>query len=130
MGHADDPIEPALDADPEAYVEEALEEMIEHADHAFAAESFGTTAAEQLRGPSFDQRLSEEGTDELIADGAFEIEDLDAPDEEPRLVGEGGIHRDPFPAAEDLAMTVRDDAPGHVDHPDDYLEPAPQPDAD
>ncbi len=51
------------DLDPEDDPGEDLEVMIELADHAFGAESFGVTAEEQLRGETLDQRLAEERSD-------------------------------------------------------------------
>ena len=42
--------------------------MIEHADHALGAESFGTTADEQERGEPIDSRLAEERPSRPISD--------------------------------------------------------------
>ena len=53
----DDPERLDPDLDPDDEPGEDLEASIELADHAFGAESFGTTAEEQLRGESLDQRL-------------------------------------------------------------------------
>jgi len=101
---------------------EELEEMIEHADHAFGTESFGTTADEQERGEPLDSRLAEERTDRPIRDAELGIIDEDVPDDESEMVGEAVGERDPFVAPEEVAMSVRDEAPGAVDHPDDYTE--------
>jgi hypothetical protein len=101
---------------------QALEEMIEHADHALGTESFGTTADEQERGEPIDARLAEEGSSRPILDDELGIIDEDVPDDEEELVGEAVGERDPFVAPEDVAMTVREEAPGAVDHPDDYIE--------
>lgn len=101
---------------------EELEEMIEHADHAFGTESFGTTADEQERGEPLDSRLAEERTDKPILDDELGIIDEDVPDDESEMVGEAVGERDPFVAPEEVAMSVRDEAPGAVDHPDDYTE--------
>jgi hypothetical protein len=101
---------------------EALEEMIEHADRASGAESFGTTADEQERGEPIDARLAEEQTDRPIHDTELGLIDEDGPDEEAEMVGEAIGERDPFVAPEDSAMSVRDEAPGAVDHPDDHTE--------
>ena len=38
------------------------------------------------------------------------------------MVGEAVIERDPLVAPEDAAMTIRERAPGAVDHEDDYVE--------
>jgi hypothetical protein len=101
---------------------EALEETIEHADHAAGAESFGTTADEQERGEPLDARLAEERSDRPILDTELGLIDEDGPDDESELVGEAVSERDPFVAPEESAMSVRDEAPGAVDHPDDHSE--------
>ena len=101
---------------------EDLEEMIEHADHALGAESFGTTADEQERGEPIDSRLAEERPSRPILDDELGLIDEDVPDDESEMVGEAVGERDPFVAPEDVAMSVREEAPGAVDHPDDYIE--------
>ena len=101
---------------------EALEETIEHADHAAGAESCGTTADEQERGEPLDARLAEERSDRPILDTELGLIDEDGPDDESELVGEAVSERDPFVAPEESAMSVRDEAPGAVDHPDDHSE--------
>ena len=101
---------------------EALEEMIEHADHAFGTESFGTTANEQDRGEPIDSRLAEEQRSRPLRDEELGILDEDVPDDESEMVGETVAERDPFVAPEEVAMSVREEAPGGVDHPDDYIE--------
>jgi len=101
---------------------EDLEEMIEHADRARGAESFGTTADEQERGEPIDARLAEERPSRPILDDELGIIDEDVPDDESEMVGEAVGERDPFVAPEEVAMTVREEAPGAVDHPDDYTE--------
>jgi hypothetical protein len=96
--------------------------MIEHADRPFASESFGTTAEEQEYGESLDQRLAEERPDKPTVDSTLAIEDFDAPDDEPEMVGEATIEHDPFVAPAEAAMTVRERVPGAVDHPDEHGE--------
>jgi hypothetical protein len=98
---------------------EELEAMIERADRPFASESFGTTAEEQEEGESLDQRLGEERPDKPSLDRQLAIEDFDAPDDEKEMVGQASLEHDHFVAPEEAAMTVRDRAPGAVDHPDD-----------
>src|SRR5690349_21782084 len=83
---------------------EDLEAMIEQADRPFASDSFGTTAEEQEEGESLDQRLAEEAPSRSTVDSTLSIEDVDAPDDEPELVGEGTIEHDPFVAPEEAAM--------------------------
>ena len=119
----DDPERLDPDLDPEDDPDEDLEATIELADHAFGAESFGVTAEEQLRGESMDQRLAEERPDRQPRDVEIAIEDVDAPDTESQMVGEAIIDRDPLVAPEEAAMSIRDRAPGAVDHEDDYVEP-------
>jgi hypothetical protein len=110
------------DLDPQDDPGEDMEVMIELADHAFGAESFGVTAEEQVRGETLDQRLAEERSEGPPKDLDIEIEDFDAPDHEPQMVGEAIVDRDPFVSAETAAMTIRDRAPGGVDHEDDYVD--------
>jgi hypothetical protein len=120
--HASDPDSGEdLDEDPG----EELEAMIEQADRPFASESFGTTAEEQDEGEPLDQRLAEERPSRPIVDSTLAIEDFDAPDDENELVGHASIEHDPFVAPEEAAMTVREGAPGAVDHPDEHgdIEP-------
>src|SRR5439155_12903484 len=94
------------------------------ADRPFATESFGTTAEEQGEGEPLDQRLREERPDKTPLDLQLAIEDFDAPDDEREMVGQGSVEQDRFVAPEEAAMSVRDRAPGAVDHPDDYdVEP-------
>ncbi len=110
-----------LDADPG----EDLEAMIEQADGPFASDSFGTTAEEQEEGEPLDRRLAEERPSGPAVESGLEIEDVDAPDEEPEMVGEGGIELDPFVSPEEAAMTIRGEAPGATDHPDEHGDVEP-----
>jgi len=123
MSASDDPQPSARDIDGSEELEEdpgeELEAMIEQADRPFASESFGTTAEEQEEGEPFDQRLGEERPDKPALDLQLAIEDFDAPHDEKEMVGQASLEHDPFVAPEEAAMTVRDKAPGAVDHPDD-----------
>jgi hypothetical protein len=119
----DDPERLDPDLDPDDDPGEDLEAVIELADHAFGVESFGVTADEQLRGESLDERLAEERPDGQPKDLEIAIEDFDAPDDEPQMVGEAVIERDPLVAPEESALSIRERAPGAVDHEDDYVEP-------
>jgi hypothetical protein len=118
----DDPERLDPDLDPEDDPGEDLEAMIELADHAFGAESFGVTAEEQVRGESLDERLAEEHPVGPSRDLEIAIEDFDAPDHEPQMLGEAVIDRDPLVSPEEAALSIRDRAPGGVDHEDDYVE--------
>ena len=103
---------------------EDLEAMIEQADRPFASESFGTTAEEQKEGEPLDQKLKEERSGKPPLDVQLAMENFDAPDDEKEMVGQASLEHDHFVAPEEAAMTVRDEAPGAVDHPDDHnLEP-------
>jgi hypothetical protein len=123
MSASDDSQPPAWEVDAGEDLEEdpgeELEAMIEQAERPFASESFGTTAEEQEEGESLDQRLGEEQPDKPPLDRQLAIEDFDVPDDEKEMVGQGTLEHDPFVAPEEAAMTVRERAPGAVDHPDD-----------
>lgn len=111
-----------LDDDPQEDPGEELEAMIEHADRPFASESFGITVEEQREGESLDQRLAEERPDKPTVDVAFAVQEADGPDDEAEMLGDASLQHDSFAAPEEAAMTMRDDAPGAVDHADDLTE--------
>jgi hypothetical protein len=90
------------------------------ADHAFAAESSGTTPEEALEGESLDLRLAAERPDEPRIDAALSVLDEGLTDDEDELVGSAVIERDEFASPEEAALTVRDDAPGATDHDDPH----------
>lgn len=118
-----DDVDPNAEVDPDDDAGEGLEAMIEQADHAFGAESFGTTAEEERRGETLDQRLAEERPDRRRNDTELAIEDTDQPDDEAQLVADATIEREAYVAPEESAMTVSDTAPGGVDHDgDEYVE--------
>ena len=127
MRATDDSQPPARDIDgsedPEEDPGEELEAMIERADRPFASESFGTTAEEQEEGEPLDQKLAEERPDTPPRDLQLAIEDSDAPDDEKEMVGQASLEHDDYVAPEEAAMTIRDSAPGAVDHPDDDAPP-------
>jgi hypothetical protein len=105
------------------------------------------TAEEQREGRSLDARLAEETRDRdaLEERPVGEIVEEDRPDSEPELVSElatpsddvtesdentagfaadtGGDIEETSPSAEELAVSVRDEAPGGTDdESDDYVE--------
>jgi hypothetical protein len=127
MRATDDSRPPAWDGDGSEDLEEdpgeGLEAMIEQADRSFASESFGTTAEEQEEGESLDDKLREERPGRPPLDVQLAIEDFDVPDDEKQLVGQASLEHDRFVAPEEAAMTIREKAPGAVDHPDDDAEP-------
>ena len=117
-------------------------------DDTWSTDDEAVTAEEQLRGRSLDARLAEEtrrGDDESEGQPA-ELVDRDTPDTEPELVSDLAADRavaesdedtagfgadtgwspeieEDTPAAEELAVTVRDEAPGATsDESDGYVE--------
>ena len=119
-------------------------------DDTWSTDDEAVTAEEQLRGRSLDARLAEEtrrGDDESEGQPA-ELVDRDTPDTEPELVsdlatpadravaesaedtagfgadtGSSAEIEEDTPAAEELAVTVRDEAPGATsDETDGYVE--------
>jgi len=92
------------------------------ADHAFAAESIGTTAEEALEGESLDQRLAEERPDQPVVHEALSVIDEGLSDDEDELIGSAVVGRDEFASPEEAALTVRASAPGGTDH--DHPHPA------
>ena len=97
-----------------------LEAEIMQADHAFGAESWGTTAEEAVEGESLDQHLAEERPDRPAVDTALSVVDEGLSDDEDELVGDAVIERDEFASPEEAALTVRDRAPGATDHEDPH----------
>jgi hypothetical protein len=97
-----------------------LEADILQADHAFGAESVGTTVEEELAGESLDRRLAEEGPDRPSTDEALSVVDEGPSDDEDELVGDAVIERDEFASPEESALTVRDGVPGATDHEDPH----------
>jgi hypothetical protein len=97
-----------------------LEAAIMQTDHAFGAESVGTTAEEGLEGESLDQRLSEERPDRPSTDEALSVVDEGPSDEEAELVGDAVTQRDEFASPEEAALSIRDRAPGATDHDDPH----------
>jgi hypothetical protein len=98
-----------------------LEATIMQADHAFGAESVGTTVDEELAGESLDQRLAEERPDRPGTDATVSVVDEgELADEEKELVGDAVIERDEFASPEEAALSVRDSVPGAIDHDDPH----------
>lgn len=97
-----------------------LEAAIMQTDHAFGAESAGTTAEEALAGATLDQRLAEERPERPSIDEALSVVDEGLSDEEDELVGDAVTQRDEFASPEEAAMSVRDRAPGATDHDDPH----------
>ncbi|MGZ8597648.1 MAG: hypothetical protein ACXWXB_05575 [Actinomycetota bacterium] len=102
---------------------EAMEELISGMDRYAGAEEH-TTFAEQHDGDTIDERnRREQLAARRDATGVDLVDEADdGVDREKDLVGDSEESDGPVPA-ELAAMHVVDDAPGVVDHPDDYVEP-------
>jgi flavin-dependent dehydrogenase len=102
---------------------EAMEDLISGMDRYAGAEEH-TTLAEQHDGDTIDERnRREQLAARHEATGVDLVDEADdGVDREKDLVGESERSDGPVPA-ELAAMHVVDDAPGVVDHPDDYVEP-------
>jgi len=108
------------DADSDAG--ESLEDMISGMDGYEGADE-DTTLAEQREGDTIDERNRREQPQRVRPDTSVDLvddEDLDGVDREKDLVADTDSSGGPV-APEQAAMHVRDDAPGVVDHPDDYV---------
>ena len=97
-----------------------LEAAIMQADHAFGAESVGTTVEEEVAGESLDQRLAEERPDRPSIDAVVSVVDEGPSDDEKDLVADAVTERDEFASPEEAAMSVRDSAPGATDREDPH----------
>jgi len=107
--------------------QETLEDLITHLDEPMGADGH-TTAAEQRRGESLEDALAREAPpnddDELGGPKRFEVlSEVDAPDDEPQLLGGETAQVDGWLAAEEAAMQVVEDAPGATsDASDGYVD--------
>jgi hypothetical protein len=97
-----------------------LEASIMQADHAFGAESAGTTAKEELEGETLDRRLAEERPDRPTTDEVLSLVDGGLSDQEKDLIGDAVTESDEFASPEEAAMSVRDRLPGATDHDDPH----------
>jgi hypothetical protein len=97
-----------------------LEAAIMQTEHAFGAESVGTTVEEELAGESLDQRLAEERPERPNIDETLSVVDEGPSDDERELVADAVIERDEFASPEEAALSVRDKAPGATDHDDPH----------
>jgi flavin-dependent dehydrogenase len=102
---------------------EAMEDLISGMDRYAGAEEH-TTLAEQHDGDTIDERNRREQLAARREAAGVDLVDEadDGVDREKDLVGDSERSDGPVPA-ELAAMHVVDDAPGVVDHPDDYVEP-------
>jgi hypothetical protein len=97
-----------------------LEASIMQADHAFGAESPGTTAAEAAEGETLDEALAQERPDTEATDEVLALVDDGIPDVEGELAAESAEQRDEFASPEEAALSVRDSVPGATDHDDPH----------
>ena len=97
-----------------------LEAEIMRADHAFGVELRGTTPEESLAGPSLKDALIQEGSEARLVGETLEVVDEGVPDADGRLIAEGFLVSDDFPAPEELALSIRDEAPGATDRDDPH----------
>lgn len=102
---------------------ETMEDLISGMNRYAGAEEH-TTLAEQHDGDTIDERnRREQLAARREATGVDLVDEADdGVDREKDLVGDSERSDGPVPA-ELAAMHVVDDAPGVVDHPDDYVEP-------
>jgi hypothetical protein len=98
-----------FDDDPGRDPGEELEAVIEQADRPLGSESFGTTAEEEVRGETLDQRLAQERQGVEPTEVALVLEDSGEPDEESELIADGTLEHDPFLAPEEAAVHVVDE---------------------
>ena len=97
-----------------------LEAAIVQADHAFGAESVGTTAEEGLEGESLDQRLAEEEPGSAEHRRSHLGGRRGSVRRRSPAVGDAVHQRDEFASPEEAALSVRDSVPGATDHDDPH----------
>jgi hypothetical protein len=102
--------------------EDDLETMIEQMDRPMGSDLTGTTADEQRRGPSLEERVARERTTrERRSEGVELVEDA-AEDVEAELIGDEAEGDEDVEAPEERAMREVDDAPGGTwREGDDYV---------
>ena len=101
---------------------EALEDMISNMDR-YEGSDDDTTASEQRDGDTIDDRTRREQPQRVRRNTSVDLVDGDGDDgvdREKDLVADTDPAEGPL-APELAAMHVRNDAPGVVDHPDDYV---------
>jgi hypothetical protein len=98
-----------FDDDPERDPGEELEAVMEQADRPLGSESYGTTAEEEARGETLDQRLAQERQGDGPTDVALVLEDSGDPDQESELIADAKLEHDPYLAPEEAAVHVVDE---------------------
>ncbi len=101
--------------------EDDLETMIEQMDRPMGSDLTGTTAEEQRRNPSLEERTAREGARRVERQEGIELTEDAAEDDEAELIGEEAEEGE-AEAPEERAMREADDAPGGTWHDgDDYV---------
>ena len=102
---------------------EAMQDYISDMDRPMGVDDH-TTAAEQRAGDTIDRRTRREQPQRERPDTSVDLvddADGDGNDDEGTMMGEAE-EPDGFESPEQAAVHVVDDAPGWVDHPDDYVQ--------
>jgi hypothetical protein len=103
--------------------EDDLETMIGRMDRPMGSDLTGTTADEQRRNPSLEERTAREGGRRVRRDEGIELLDDAAEDDESELIGDEGEGDGDVEAPEERAMREVEDVPGGTWHDgDDYLD--------
>ena len=97
---------------------EELEAEIMRAERPFGTDRRGMTAEEELEGLGLDEALARERPEGRITEEIVALEDDGALDGEGELVADGGLESDDFPSPEEAALSIRERAPGALDHAD------------
>lgn len=120
----DEEIDPAGGPSNDADEGEAIEDMISAMDRYVGADDH-TTVAEQAEGDTIDERTHREQMQRERPDRSVDLVDGgegdDGVDREKDLVADGEERPEGPVAPEQAAIHVRDDPPGVVNHPDDYV---------
>jgi hypothetical protein len=99
--------------------EDDLETMIEEMDRPMGSDLTGTTAAEQRRDPSLEERTAREGARRVGRSEGIELIEDAAEDDEAELIGDEAEGDGEDPSPEERAMREVEDAPGGTWREDD-----------
>lgn len=103
--------------------ENDLETMIERMDRPMGSDLTGTTADEQRRNPSLQERTAREHGRRVRRDDGIELVEDASEDDESELIGDEGEGDGDLEAPEERAMRAVQDVPGGTWHEgDDYVE--------
>jgi hypothetical protein len=102
--------------------ENDLETMIERMDRPMGSDLTGTTAGEQRRNPSLEERTAREGARRSRREEGIELMEDAAEDDESELIGDEGEGDGDVEAPEERAMREVQDVPGGTwREGDDYV---------